>query len=181
MALPRLQEQYQKKIIPELKKALGTANVHAVPHLTKVVLNVGIGKASSDPKLTENVISTLVRITGQKPVVTKARKSISNFKIRQGMGVGVMVTLRGRRMYEFVDKLVNVSLPRVRDFQGLKPTAFDASGNYTLALKEHLVFPEISSDSLEAPHGLEVTVCTSAKNADDARMLLQHLGFPFRT
>mgnify|MGYP001583301932 CR=1 FL=1 len=180
MEKPRLQERYEKTVIPALEKELGTANVHAVPRVTKVVLNVGIGQASRDPKLTENVIHTLESITGQKPVVTKARKSISNFKIRQGMGIGVMVTLRGRRMYDFLDKLVNVSFPRVRDFQGLKPTSFDSQGNYTVALKEHNVFPEISADTIEALHGLEVTVCTTAHDPKSAAALLKHLGFPFR-
>ncbi len=146
----------------------------------KVVVNAGVGRAAREPKAMESVMETVTRITGQKPVVTKARKSISNFKIRQGMGIGVMATLRGRRMYDFLDKLIHVTLPRVRDFQGLRKTSFDARGNYTLAFREHNVFPEISSDAVEALHGLEVVICTSAKNPQEAEMLLRKLGFPLQ-
>lgn len=180
MEKSRLQENYEKKVIPALQKELGVANVHALPRLMKVVLNVGVGQSARDPKLTDNVIHSLERIAGQKPVVTKARKSISNFKIRKGMGIGVMVTLRGRRMYDFIDKLVNVALPRVRDFQGLKTASFDGQGNYTIAFKEHNVFPEISADTMETLHGLEVTICTAAGNKQESAALLKHLGFPFR-
>ncbi len=181
MEKSRLRERFEKKVIPALKKELGIANAHALPHLSKVVLNVGIGQSARDPKLAENVIHTMERISGQKPIITKARKSISNFKIRKGMGIGVKVTLRGRRMYDFLDKLVNVALPRVRDFQGLTSASFDSQGNYTIAFKEHNVFPEISADTMETLHGLEVTVCTAASKKQEAAALLKHLGFPFRS
>ncbi len=167
--------------MPLLQKELGVANVHALPRIEKVVLNVGAGHASRDAKLLDAVAATLRNITGQKPVITKARKSISNFKIREGMGVGAMVTLRGNRMYEFLDKLVNITLPRVRDFHGLPRTAFDSSGNYTLAFKEHNVFPEISSDAAEQLHGLQVTVAIKSPSPAASALLLQSLGFPLRS
>lgn len=179
MNAPRLQERYTQAI-PTLQEQLGIRNTLAVPCVQKVVLNIGAGQAARDPKTLENAVQTLTRITGQKPIITRARKSISNFKIRKGMGIGATVTLRGRRMYEFLDKLVNVTLPRVRDFQGLPTQAFDRQGNYTIALKEHNVFPEISGDALESLHGLEVTVCTTAQNPKEAGALLRALGFPLR-
>lgn len=152
----------------------------ALPQVVKVALNVGVGKIAADAKKVDAVVDTLTRISGQKPVVAKAKKSISNFKIRKGLGIGVMVTLRGRRMYEFLDKLVNVTLPRVRDFHGLPTTAFDAQGNYTIAFREHNVFPEIRSDEMEGLHGLQVTICTSATSPAAALLLLKHLGFPMQ-
>lgn len=176
----RLQERYETKVIPALEKELGVANRHAVPRLTKVVLNVGSGKSTRDPKALDVAAQTLAAISGQKPVRTKARKSISNFKLRQGMDIGVMITLRGRRMYEFLDKLINVTLPRVRDFQGLKRTSFDGKGNYTVAFREHNVFPEISGENMDALHGLEVTICTSASSPLEAEALLRALGFPLQ-
>lgn len=175
----RLQLKYDQDAVPALKSALHEQNALALPRLEKVVINVGTGQ-TKDPKKTETVIATLAGITGQKPVVTKARKSISNFKVRQGMGVGVMVTLRGRKMYDFLDKLIHVSLPRVRDFQGLPPTAFDRQGNYTIAFREHNVFPEISGDAVESLHGLQVTVCTTARAPAAAATLLRSLGFPLK-
>ncbi|MBI4415004.1 MAG: 50S ribosomal protein L5 [Candidatus Kerfeldbacteria bacterium] len=177
---PRLQVKYDQEVVPELKSALQLQNVLALPRLEKVVINVGAGQ-TKDPKRTETAIATLASITGQKPVVTKARKSISNFKIRQGMGIGVIVTLRGRKMYDFLDKLIHVSLPRVRDFQGLAPAAFDRQGNYTIAFREHNVFPEISGDAVESLHGLQVTICTTAQTPAAAATLLRSLGFPLKT
>ncbi len=177
---PRLLGKYRTQVIPALEKALGTTNPHAVPRVTKVVINVGFGNGIKDPKLQEAVVSTLTRITGQKPVLTKAKKSVSAFKIRQGMAIGAKVTLRGRRMYEFLDKLINAALPRVRDFRGISPTAFDGQGNYTLGFKEHLAFPEIRSDEVEKLHGLEVVIAMTAENAKAGRLLMEHLGFPFR-
>lgn len=178
--VPRLLQHYRTKVVPALEAALHVKNPHAVPAVTKIVLNAGIGDGVKDPKLQEAVVSTLSRITGQKPVLTKAKKSISAFKIRQGMVIGAKVTLRGTHMYEFLDKLINVALPRVRDFRGIPPNAFDRQGNYTLGFKEHLAFPEIRSDEVEKIHGLEIVMATSAKDAAAGRALLQALGFPFR-
>lgn len=177
----RLQTRYEQEVVPALQQQLGVTNRHAVPQLEKIVVNVGAGQAARDPKILETVKETLTRITGQKPVMTKAKQSISNFKIRKGMGIGVMVTLRGRRMYDFLDKLIHISLPRVRDFQGLSPAAFDQRGNYTLAFREHNVFPEISGDTVETLHGLQVTICTSAADAKSAELLLRQFGLPLQT
>lgn len=179
--VPRLLQHYRTKAIPVLEASLHVKNPHAVPAMTKVVLNAGFGDGVKDPKLQEAVVSTLSRITGQKPVLTKAKKSISAFKIRQGMVIGAKVTLRGTRMYEFLDKLINVALPRVRDFRGISATAFDRQGNYTLGFKEHLAFPEIRSDEVEKIHGLEIVMATTAKDPAAGRALLQALGFPFRS
>lgn len=178
--IPRLLQRYRTKVVPALEAELHVQNPHAVPAITKIVLNAGFGDSVKDPKLQEAVVSTLTRITGQKPVLTKAKKSISAFKIRQGMVIGAKVTLRGTRMYEFLDKLINVALPRVRDFRGIPPHAFDKQGNYTLGFKEHLAFPEIRSDEVEKIHGLEVVMATTAKDAIAGRALLHALGFPFR-
>lgn len=178
--IPRLQERYTKELLPKLMSEFGITNRLAAPKLMKLTLNVGVGKAMGDKKIIDAVTSTLQRISGQKPVTTKARKSISNFKLRQGTVVGVMVTLRGKRMYEFLDKLINVTLPRVRDFQGIKRTAVDAAGNLNIGFKEHLVFPEIKSDSIELIHGLEVACTTNAKNHDQGFRLFELLGIPFK-
>lgn len=177
---PRLLTKYRSHVIPALEKALQVTNPHAVPAVTKVTINIGFGNGVKDPKLQETVVSTITRITGQKPVLTKAKKSISAFKIRQGMTIGAKVTLRGRRMYEFLDKLINVALPRVRDFRGISPKAFDAQGNYSLGFKEHLSFPEIRSDEVEKIHGLEIVLTMTAGNATAGRLLMEQLGFPFR-
>jgi len=176
---PRLLTRYRTKVIPALEVALHRKNPHAVPAVTKIVVNAGSGNGVKDAKLQEAVVSTLTRITGQKPVLTRAKKSISAFKIRQGMTIGAKVTLRGTRMYEFLDKLINVALPRVRDFRGLPPGGFDGQGNYTLGFKEHLAFPEIRSDEVEKIHGLEVVLATTAGNPKAGRALLEQLGFPF--
>jgi large subunit ribosomal protein L5 len=177
---PRLLIHYRKKVIPALEHDLKTKNIHAVPRVTKVVLNAGFGNGVKDPKLQETMVSTLTRISGQKPLLTKSKKSISAFKIRAGMTIGAKVTLRGTQMYEFLDKLINVTLPRVRDFRGVSVNAFDRQGNYTLGFREHLSFPEIHSDEVEKIHGLEVIIATTAKDPIGGRALLEHLGFPFR-
>ncbi|MCW5879266.1 MAG: 50S ribosomal protein L5 [Anaerolineales bacterium] len=175
-----LKERYNKEILPDLQKALSKQNVMEVPKLQKIVLNVGLGQVQGDAKALDGAVEDLTIITGQKPVVTKARKSIANFKLREGVAIGVKVTLRGQRMWEFFDRLVNLALPRVRDFRGISPDAFDGRGNYTLGLSEQLVFPEIQYDSIEQVRGLEVTIVTSAHNDDEGRALLQMLGMPFK-
>lgn len=171
-----------KDIAVQMKKKFGYTNDLAVPRIKKIVLNVGLSKGLNDKKFVDTVLSTLQRISGQKPITTKAKKSISNFKIRQGMVVGAKVTMRGKRLEDFLTKLIHVALPRMRDFHGLDSAkGFDANGNYTLGFTEHLIFPEIASDEVENIHGLEVTIATSAATADEARHLLQVYGFPFKT
>jgi large subunit ribosomal protein L5 len=177
--MARLQELYKKTIKDQLKSDFGLKNVNQIPKVTKVVVNAGVGRAVANSKFLEDAEAALLKITGQKPVVTKARKSIAGFKIRQGMNVGIMVTLRGERMYEFIDRLVNVALPRVRDFRGIKPN-FDGNGNFSLGLKEHGVFPEISFEEATTPIALQVNVTTTAKNDEEAKALLSKLGFPFK-
>ncbi len=175
----RLKQKYHKEIVPTLIKEFGYQNILAVPKLVKTTINVGLGKSLTDPKLVEVATSTLTRITGQKPILRHAKKSISNFKIRQGMTIGLQVTLRGVRMYEFLDKLFNVSLPRVRDFRGVKLTALDQQGNLTVGFKEHIVFPEIKSDEVESIHGLEISITTTAKDNQKGRRLFELLGVTF--
>lgn len=178
--LPTYRERYTTSAIPTLNERFGYKNPNAVPRIMKVVVASGVGRAARDPKELESVTSTLERITGQKPVLTTARKSIANFKLRTGMPIGVMVTLRGKRMEQFLMKLVHATLPRVRDFQGLSPDSFGKSGSYTIGFKEHLVFPEIASESVALLHGVAVTIVTNAKTSEEALMLLKALGFPFR-
>ena len=178
--MTRLFDRYTNEVVPALKKEFGYKNPMEVPRIEKVVLNVGLGDAVSNAKLVEVVANEIGAITGQKAVVTKARKSIASFKLRQGMPIGVMVTLRRDRMYEFLDRLMNVALPRVRDFRGVSPKAFDGKGNYALGIKEHIIFPEISLDKIEKVYGLNICVVTSARTDDEARALLKHLGMPFR-
>jgi large subunit ribosomal protein L5 len=178
--LPRLLERYRNEIVPKLKQEFGYRNVHQVPKLDKIVVNMGVGEATQNAKLIEKAAEELAVITGQKPVVRKARKSIANFKLRQGQAIGCTVTLRGRRMYEFYDRLVNVSLPRVRDFKGVSPKSFDGRGNYSLGVREQIIFPEVDYDKVERITGLNVTVCTTARNDAEGRALLSHLGMPFR-
>jgi large subunit ribosomal protein L5 len=173
-----LKDHYKKAVVPALREQFGYKNVHAVPALTKVTLNVGLGKGLKDAKFLETAESTLRRITGQAPVKTKARISISNFKIRQGMVVGMKVTLRGARMWDFLEKLIKVSVPRIRDFRGLPATGFDGQGNYTLGFKEHTAFPEIRTDEIEVVHGMQVTIGTTAKSKPEALALLKALGMP---
>ncbi len=175
-----LKERYQKEVVPALQKSLGLDNVMEVPRLKKITLNIGIGKAMTDAKALDGAVQDLTVISGQKPVVTKARKSIANFKLREGVSIGVKVTLRGERMWSFFDRLVNLALPRVRDFRGISPDSFDGRGNYTLGLNEQLVFPEIQYDNIESVRGMEISIGTTAKNDEQGRALLQALGMPFR-
>ncbi len=176
----RMQERYQKDAVPSLRKAFGYKNVMQVPRIEKVVLNIGLGEAMDNPKALEAAMGDLATITGQKPVMTKARKSIANFKLREGRIIGTKVTLRGNKMWFFLDRLINVALPRVRDFRGVSPEAFDGRGNYTLGLKDQLIFPEIEYDKIDKLRGMEVTVVTTAKSDDHARLMLQLLGMPFK-
>jgi large subunit ribosomal protein L5 len=177
---PRLLERYRKDVVPRLSKEFSYGNVHEVPRLEKIVVNVGLGEATQNPKLLDNAVVELAAITGQRPAVRRARKSIANFKLRQGQRIGAMVTLRGERMWEFFDRLVNVSLPRVRDFKGCSPKAFDGRGNYSLGIREHIIFPEVDYDKVEKIVGLNVTICTTARTDAEGRALLTHLGVPFR-
>ncbi len=176
----RLQERYRKEIVPALMKELNLKNVMQVPRIRKVVINIGLGEALDNPKALDAAVRDLSIITGQRPVVTKARKSIANFKLREGRAIGVKVTLRGERMWAFLDRLMNVALPRVRDFRGVSPNSFDGRGNYTLGLREQLIFPEIDYDKIDKVRGMEVTIVTSAQTDDEARALLRMLGMPFR-
>jgi large subunit ribosomal protein L5 len=176
----RLKQKYQDQIAPRLIQRFAYTNVHEVPKLVKVVLNIGIGEAIQNPKALDAAVSDLQKISGQKPVVLRSRKAIANFKLRAGLPIGVKVTLRGARMYQFVDKLLSVGLPRIRDFRGISPSGFDGKGNYTLGLREQLIFPEIEYDKIDKLRGLEVTFVTSARNDDESRALLTELGFPFR-
>lgn len=178
---PRLKEAYFQKIVPALMKEFGYKNPMQVPRLERVVLNVGMGEAIQNVKLLESASAELGVITGQRPVVTRAKKAISGFKLRQGMPIGAKVTLRGDRMYEFVDRLVSIALPRIRDFKGVSPKAFDGRGNYTLGLKEQLIFPEIKYDHVASIHGMDITFVTTARTNDEGKALLRHLGMPFRT
>ena len=179
--IPRLKTQYHDVIKGDLTKEFGYANVMQVPRLDKVVLNMGVGEAVSDSKKVKAAAADLGLIAGQRPVITKARKSIAGFKLREGMPVGVKVTLRKDRMYEFLDRLVNIALPRVRDFRGLNPKSFDGRGNYSMGLKEHIIFPEIDYDKVEDVLGMDIIVCTTAQSDDEARALLKGLNFPFRS
>ena len=177
---PRLHERYSKDVVPQLMRDLGYTNVHAVPRLEKVVLNMGMGEASQNPKLLDAAVEELTAIAGQKPVVTKARKAISNFKLREGMPIGVMVTLRATRMYEFLDRLLNVALPRVRDFRGVPDRSFDGRGNYSLGIREQVIFPEINLDKVDRIKGLTIVICSTAKTDAEGKALLCALGMPFR-
>jgi large subunit ribosomal protein L5 len=176
----RLREKFEKDVRPELMKELGFVNPMQAPKLEKIIVNMGLGEAINNGKIIDASVEQLSAITGQKPVVTKARKSIANFKLRQGQSIGAMVTLRGDRMYEFFDRLVSVALPRVRDFKGVSPKAFDGKGNYTLGVREQIIFPEINYDKVEKIKGLNITVVTTARNDEEGRALLRHLGMPFR-
>ncbi|MBM4426513.1 MAG: 50S ribosomal protein L5 [Chloroflexi bacterium] len=175
----RMQELYKNEVAPALFKSLGFKNVMQVPRLEKIVVNIGLGEALDNPKALDAATGDLMQITGQKPVQTKARKSIANFKLREGRLIGTRVTLRGPRMWAFFDRLVNIALPRVRDFRGISSNAFDGRGNYTLGLKDQLVFPEIEYDKIDKLRGMEITIVTSANNDDEARALLKLLGMPF--
>jgi large subunit ribosomal protein L5 len=174
-----MQEKYNNEVVPALRKAFDLKNIMEVPRITKVVINIGMGEAMDNPKAMEAAVSDLTIITGQKPVMTKARKSIANFKLREGRLIGTKVTLRGDRMWAFLDRLLSTALPRVRDFRGVSANAFDGRGNYTLGLQDQLIFPEIEYDKIDKLRGMEVTIVTTAKDDDQARVLLQMLGMPF--
>ncbi|MFQ5967621.1 MAG: 50S ribosomal protein L5 [Acidimicrobiia bacterium] len=178
--MPRLKEQYRNEIAPRLREQLGLANPMEVPTLTKIVVNVGAGEAAADAKVIDAVVEDLAVITGQHPRLNRARKSIANFKVRQGQAVGASVTLRGDRMWEFFDRLISLAIPRVRDFRGLSRKSFDGSGNYTFGLTEQLVFPEVDYDSITGVRGMDVTIVTSATSDEQAQALLESFGFPFR-
>jgi len=180
MYIPRLLEGYRKDIVPKMKDKFGYKNNFAVPRLLKIVVNMGIGEATSDAKLVEKCARDLGLITGQKPKITRARKPISNFKIRKGMAIGCCVTLRRYRMYEFLDRLISVAIPRIRDFRGFSPNSFDGRGNYTFGLTEQTVFPEVDIDKVEKTQGMDITINTSAQTDEEARELLRLFGFPFR-
>jgi large subunit ribosomal protein L5 len=175
----RMQEKYNNEVVPALRKAFDLKNIMQVPRISKVVVNIGMGEAMDNPKAMEAAVSDLTTITGQKPVMTKARKSIANFKLREGRLIGTKVTLRGERMWSFLDRLMNTALPRVRDFRGVSGNAFDGRGNYTLGLRDQLIFPEIEYDKIDKLRGMEVTIVTTAKDDDQARTMLQLLGMPF--
>jgi len=178
--VPRLKTKYVEEIKPALQKRFAYRNVMMIPHLEKVVINIGLGEAIQNAKAMDAAVSDLTRIAGQKPVITKAKKSIASFKLRAGMSIGCKVTLRGTRMYDFVDKLLNIALPRVRDFRGVSPKAFDGRGNYTLGLREQLIFPEIDYDKIDKLRGMDVVFVTSARTDEEARELLRLMGMPFR-
>jgi len=178
--VPRLQEKYEKEILPRLAEKLGRSNRLSLPRLKKIVINMGVGKAIGEKKFLEEAVEALKQIAGQKPLVTLSRKSIANFKLREGMPIGCKVTLRGKRMYEFLDRLISLALPRVRDFRGLDPDAFDGRGNYNLGLTEQLVFPELNPDKFTTPQGMNITLVTSADSDDEARELLRGFGMPLR-
>ncbi len=179
-AHPRLRTLYETELRGRLAEDFGYSNPHQIPKVTKISVNMGLGKAVANPKIIEFAVKELAQITGQKPIVTRARKSIATFKLREGMPIGCKVTLRKERMYEFLDRLLTVALPRVRDFKGVSPKAFDGRGNYSLGLREQIIFPEIDYDKVQEIHGLNVTICTSAKTDDEARRLLKYFGMPFR-
>jgi large subunit ribosomal protein L5 len=179
--MSRLRERYEKEAVPGLKKEFGYDNVMAIPKISKVVVNMGLGEATQNAKIVDTGADELGRITGQKPVITRAKKSIAQFKVRKGMPIGTMVTLRGERMWEFLDRLIAVALPRVRDFRGVSPKGFDGRGNYTLGLKDQLLFPEIDYMKVDKARGMNISVVTTAKTDEESRKLLQLLGVPFRT
>ena len=178
--MARLKDKYKKEIAPAIAKEFGIENPMAIPKITKIVVNMGMGEAISNSKILDVAVEELKAVTGQKPVVTKAKKSIASFKLRQGMNIGTMVTLRGDRMFEFLDRLISVALPRVRDFRGVSAKAFDGRGNYTLGIKEQLIFPEIDFNKVDKSRGMNISIVTTAENDEQARALLKALGMPFR-
>ncbi len=177
---PRLLEHYEQRIRPKVAQQFGFKNPHEIPKLVKIVLNVGMGDAPKNPKALDAAVAELAAITGQRPVVTRAKTSIANFNLRQGMAIGCAVTLRGARMYEFLDRFITIAVPRMRDFRGLSPDSFDGRGNYTIGIKEQMIFPEVDYDKVEQIHGMDITIVTSAGRDDTARALLRELGMPFR-
>jgi len=178
--MSRLRDRYEKDVIPALKNEFGYKNVMAIPKLTKVVVNMGLGEATQNAKIADTGADEIARITGQRPVITRAKKSVAQFKVRKGMPIGTMVTLRGERMWEFLDRLISVALPRVRDFRGVSPRGFDGRGNYTLGLKDQLLFPEIDYMKVDKARGMNISMVTTAKTDEESRKLLQLLGMPFR-
>ena len=178
--MARLQQQYREKVVPELMKQFGYQSVMQVPRITKITLNMGVGEAAANKKVLENAVADMAKIAGQKPQITKTRVSVASFKIRDGWPIGAKVTLRRQRMYEFLDRLINVSLPRVRDFRGVSGKGFDGRGNYNMGVKEQIIFPEIEYDKIDSIKGLNISIVTTAKTDDEGRALLAHLGMPFR-
>ena len=179
--VPRLKEKYNTEIVPALEAQLGIDNINKVPRLTKIVVNMGVGAAAQDAKILEGAVADMRVITGQQPAITRARKSIAGFKIREGMAIGCKVTLRGDRMWEFLDRLLSTALPRVRDFRGIPTTSFDGRGNYTLGINEQLIFPEVEYDKIDRTRGMDITFVTTAQDNESAKALLVALGFPFKT
>ena len=179
--MTRLEQRYKEEVVPKLQKQFGYSSSMAIPRVTKVVINMGVGEAIADAKLLDQAVAELATIAGQRPAITKARKSISNFKLREGMSIGCKVTLRGPRMYEFLDRLLTIALPRVRDFRGVSEKAFDGRGNYTLGIQEQIVFPEIVYDKIDKIRGMNITICTTAKTDEEGQALLAAMGMPFRT
>ena len=180
MALARLAETYRDQIVPKLKADLGVKNVMQVPKIVKITVNMGVGEAVADRKLMDAAVADLTKITGQKPSVRKSRKAVASFKLRAGLGVGCMVTLRGDRMYEFLDRLINIAMPRIRDFRGVSPRSFDGRGNYSLGIKEQIIFPEIQYDQIDTIRGMDITITTTASDNKQGRALLEAFNFPFR-
>lgn len=178
--MARLAQYYREKVVPELQKQLGYKNVMEVPKIAKITVNMGVGEAVADKKIMDNAVADLTKITGQKPLVTRARKSVATFKVRDGVAIGAKVTLRGARMYEFLDRLVNIAMPRIRDFRGVSPRSFDGRGNYNFGVKEQIIFPEIAYDQIDALRGMDITITTTAKDDKAGRALLEAFNFPFR-
>ena len=178
--MARLQEQYHEKVVPHLRERFSYQSVMEVPRITKITLNMGVGEALADKKILDNAVSDMEKIAGQKAVITRARKSVAGFKVREGWPIGCKVTLRRERMYEFLDRLISVALPRVRDFRGMSPKAFDGRGNYSMGVKEQIIFTEIDYDKIDALRGMDITITTTAKNDEEARELLKAFNFPFR-
>ncbi|HUK02969.1 MAG TPA: 50S ribosomal protein L5 [Steroidobacteraceae bacterium] len=178
--MARLQEFYREKVVPQLKKELGIENPMQVPRITKITVNMGVGEAAADKKVMDAAVADLTKITGQKPLVCKSKKSIASFKLRAGLAVGCKVTMRGARMYEFLDRLISIAIPRIRDFRGVSPRAFDGQGNYSLGVKEQIIFPEIQYDQIDQLRGMDITITTTARDNKQGRALLEAFNFPFR-
>jgi large subunit ribosomal protein L5 len=178
--MARLQQYYREKVVPQLRSGLQIENVMQVPRISKITINMGVGEAAADKKMMDAAVADLTKITGQKPLVTKSRKAIASFKIRAGLAIGAKVTLRGARMYEFLDRLINIAMPRIRDFRGVSPRAFDGQGNYSLGVKEQIIFPEIQYDQIDQVRGMDITITTTAKDDRHGRALLEAFNFPFR-
>ena len=178
--MARLQQYSREKVVPELQKSLGVTNIMQVPKITKITVNMGVGEAVADKKIMDNAVADLTKITGQKPLVTRSRKSVATFKLRDGLAIGAKVTLRGARMYEFLDRLVNVAMPRIRDFRGVSARSFDGQGNYNFGVKEQIIFPEIAYDQIDAIRGMDITITTTAPDDKTGRALLEAFNFPFR-